>query len=410
MKMNRLNLGFIFIALSILFITINSEGALAAGIMGDVKDFVFFSPGLTKTYTYTVISNTDKVMDHEIELMGDLAPYFTVSKHVLKDLAPGGADSFTSTMTLPQELEPGEHRGYVCALETQTRGAGGTGGASIGTRVRICALVVVFSAYPGKFIDFELLVGDANKGEKIPIVLVVTNYGTDPVTVDGEIEILFNDVKAGEESRVVTLKTNSEYLKTAEQKTLTATLDTKDMNIGGYTAVATVYYDGNHTTKERDFRIGDVYIDILNFTDKALKNQLNTLNIYAKSNWNQKINEVYSNVIISDSEGRPVANLNSPPISMEPWENNTMQVFWDTTNLTGETYNIYVTVNYENKNTTKVGQIRLVEGAVKISMLTILLVALILVVILLIILIITLLKKMTEKGKGEKRVIKIKKR
>lgn len=399
MKKGSTFIGAIVLIIINLIILFSSVDVSAVGIAGATSDFVFFSPGFTRTYEFMVISNTDKPMNHTVELIGDLAPYFTTSKQSMY-IEPNGAAWFTATMTLPQNLTPGEHKGYVCALESQARG-GGEAGTNIGTRVRVCSVFTVFSAYPGIHVDFDLYTKDINQGENETIQMTVTNYGTENVTVSGIIEIYFNNFTLKKEDKIGSLNTNTEFLKMGEQKVLQATLPTKDLEIGEYKAVATLYYPGNQTAKERGFKMGDVHVAILNFTDTAVRNKLNMLKVNARSNWNDKINEVYSSIDILDTQGNIISSMKSPPVSINPWETNTLSSYWDTNglNLTQNEYDMKVTLYYQDKNTTSTGKMKIINER-KISLMMILIIILILLVLVLIVAVIIIMRKMYGRTKN----------
>ena len=411
MKKGSTLIGAIVLIVLNLIILLGSVNVSAVGIAGDTSDFVFFYPGFTKTYEFMVISNTDRPMEHVIELNGDLAPYFKASKQSLF-IEQNGAGWFTATMTLPQNLTPGEHVGYVCALESQARGGGG-GENVIGTRVRVCSVFKVFSAYPGIYVDFDLYTKDINQGEDETIQMTVTNYGTENVTVNGVIDIYFNNFTLKTEDKIGSLNTNTEFMKMGEQKVLQATLSTKNLEIGEYRAVATLYYPGNQTTKERGFRMGDVHVAIVNFTDTAARNKLNMLKINARSNWNQKIEEVYSSIEILDSQGKIISSMKSPPVSINPWETSTLSSYWDTNglNLTQNEYDMKVTLHYQDKNTTSTGKMKIINER-KISMMMILIVILIILVLVLIVAIIIIMRKMHKSAKSinKAKTVKVKRK
>lgn len=399
-------------AIIMLVILTSSVNVSAVGIAGTTSDYVFFYPGLTKTYEFMVISNTDRPMEHIVELNGELAPYFKASKQSLF-IESNGAGWFTATMTLPQNLTPGEHKGYVCALESQARGGGGSEGNVIGTRVRVCSVFTVFSAYPGIYVDFSLYTEDINQGEDEKIQMTVTNYGTENVTVNGVIDIYFNNFTLKKEDKIGSLTTNSEFIKMGEQKVLQAILSTKNLEIGEYRAVATLYYPGNQTTKERGFRMGDIHVAIVNFTDTAARNKLNMLKVNARSNWNQKIEEVYSSIEILDSSGNIISSMKSPPVSINPWETNTLSSYWDTNglNLTQNEYDMKVILYYQDKNTTSTGKIKIVNER-KISLMMILIVILIILVLVLIVAIIIIMRKMYGHAKSinKTKTVKVKRK
>lgn len=398
-----------FVLILFTFSIFISPLASAGGIAGAVYEKLFFQPGLEKTYYYVVNSNTDKVMDHIIGVSGPLAQYFTANTSVLKDMAPGEERAFTVKMKLPQELAPGEYIQYICAAETKTRGAA-TEGTSIGSKVVICATISVFSPYPGKHADFDLKVDNVSKEENATVALEVVNQGTEPVTVHGVIDILNQNITAGKETKIITLYTNEKTLTTGQKTTLKSSVNVSDFEVGEYKAKATLFFDGNQTTKEKAFRVGELYIEILDFTKELSKDKLNTIKVRVESKWNGPINNVYATLDVSQiGKNQIAASVNSPPVNFLPWEGKDIIIYWDTTGFEEGKYDAKVTLHYEDKTTvaSDIINIKFAEGQV-ISFTTLLLLILIVVVIVLILLIIRLMKRTRSQVKPKQ--IKLKRR
>lgn len=380
----------------------------AGGIAGPVYEKLFFQPGLEKTYYYVVNSNTDKVMDHIVAVGGPLAQYFTLNTTVLKDMAPGEERAFTVKMKLPQELAPGEYIQNVCAAETKTRGAATAEGTSIGSKVVICAVISVFSPYPGKHADFDLKVENVSKAENATVMLEVVNQGTEPIIVHGVIDISSQNIKAGKEMKAITLYTDEKTLTMGQKTTLKSSVNVSEFEVGEYKAKATLFFDGNQTTKEKTFRVGELYMEIIDFTKELSKDKLNTIKVKVESKWNGPINNVYATLDVSQiGKNQIAASVNSPPVNFLPWGAKDMMIYWDTTGFEEGDYDAKVTLHYEDKTTVKsdIIKIKFAEGQI-ISFTTLLLLVLIVVVIVLILLIIKLMKR--TRGQVKLKPVKLK--
>lgn len=411
MKKKELLLSILLLSIFVLLVC-HSSNILAVGISGAVYEKLFFEPGLEKTYEYDVISNTDRPMNHEIGIGGPLAQYFTLSTNVIENIPVGGTGKFTATLRLPQELAPGEYRANICAGESQPRGGGTTGETSIGVRAVACAVIIVFSPYPGKHVEFSFSVKNVSKTENATFVLNVQSTGTDPVTVRGVIELYNQEIKAGAENKIITLNTPERTLSTGQTVNLNATLNVSDFEIGEYKAKAILYFDGEQSTKETLFRVGDLYMEILDFTREISQNKLNPINIKVESKWNGPINNVYAALEITDLEKNVVVStINSPPANFLPWETKNLVAYWDTTGFREGEYGIKITLHYEDRTTVKQDKInvKFVEGK-GLSSTTLLLLILIIVVIVLILVIIRMMKKMKSKAEPVKIKPKLKKK
>lgn len=380
------NLIFLF-----LFVILLAHNVKAVGVISDLlPDTVFyFKPEQELNFGFLAFSNTDKVMDHELSLGGDLAEYAMLSTHVIKDLEPGKTEGFSVNLKMPQSLDAGLHTLYVCVGETQARGAVAEG-AAIGTKTVACATVKVFSLYPYPFADFSLNVKNVALGEKANFVLDVSSLSLLDMNIRADIDI-YNKANP---NKIVTLKTQQKRLRSSEKAQLSAELDTANFEIGEYLARATLFFDGTNATKEASFRIGELSIEILNFTEEVEKGKIEPIEIWVKSNWNHKIDNIYATVNISKENFTLI--INTPTESVEAWQSKPLVAYWNTQNIKAENYNVKITLHYEDKITEKDGIIKVIT---KIRLMTLIL--LIAVAVLVIMLIIMIIK--TKKQKHRKK-------
>lgn len=373
----------------------------SVGIGGVVKETIFFEPNLEKSYVYDVISNTDKIMDHRISIGGDLAPYFNLSTEVLK-LAPGETASFTATMKLPATLEPGKHEAFICAEESKARG-GEAEGTSIGTKVRVCAIITVFSPKSGKHAQFEFKVENVSKGENATFQLDVTNTSSEEIDVHGVIEV----GKKAEAEKLATLETQREHLKKCEKALLSATLNTSKFEIGEYSAKATLFFDGSQETKEKSFRIGTLYIAILDWTKEVMQNKLNPIAVKVQSKWNSEIKGVYASFEIASQKMAEKTTIYSPPTNLKAWETKEIVAYWDTKGVEAGDYDLKIALHYEDKTTEQEGTIT-VKLEKKLLLFTAFLVIAVAIIIAVLVVLLIKLKKAQQKLRQTR--LKIKKK
>jgi hypothetical protein len=368
---------------------------------GSLKEFMFFEPGMEKSFGYAVDSNTDRAMDHWINVTGDLAPYFALSATVLRNLAPGSTGSFTAAMKLPPELEAGYHYAYICSEESGTRGGGGGEGAMLGTKASVCAVITVFSAYPGKRADFDFSLQNVGKGENASFSLDAINLGTDAIDVYGEIEIRGLTVEAGKETTIAKVRTGQKHLDKTQRAVLNASLNTSSFEIGEYKAKATLFFDGNSTSKEKNFRIGSLDIRILNFTQEVTQGRLNPINVTAQSIWNAPIENVYASIEITNPKTYGKMTINSPPIDIGAWETKNITAYWDAKGVEPGDYSIKITLHYEDKTTEQEGMIKVKKQM--LSLTALIMAAMAIVIIILIIMAIKLKKAQLKTNKPRER-------
>jgi len=385
---NKLFLFLVMIlVISSFFSLFSMELATAVGITGS-NDFMIFKPYLNKTYGYLVVSNTDKTMDHAIGVNGDLMPYAHLSTEVLEDIPVNGYGSFTMDLNLPGSLEPGLHTLTLCAVEASTRGPGGEDGSSIGTRAAVCLIIRVLSLYPEKLAEFDFYAPDIGSGAIEEFTLDVRSLSQQDFPIKGQVDVYTNT--SGSLVKLVTLSTDEKMLKSGGTERLLAYLDTKNFEIGEYIAKGTLYYDDKAPVKELKFRIGDLAMGVVNYSDRAYTNRVNELKIFANSKWNSDIKGVYAEMTFTRGDFKRV--ISSPAETFYPWEVKPLTLFLDTKGMPAGDYNVGVTLHY-NEKTESVGGVFKVINKVDISGSTILLIVIILVLIIIFLIIIWFTRK-----------------
>jgi hypothetical protein len=405
-KRNRdINKLFLFlvmvITISSFFSFFSMKSASAVGITGS-NDFMIFQPYLNKTYSYIVVSNTDKTMDHAIGVNGDLMPYAHLSTEVLKDIPINGQGSFTMNLTLPESLEPGLHTLTLCAVEASTRGPGGEDGSSIGTRAAVCLIIRVLSLYPEKLAEFDFYAPDIGSGAIEEFMLDVSSLSQQDMLIKGQVDVYTNT--SGSLVKLVTLSTDEKMLKSGGNEKLIAYLDTKNFEIGEYIAKGTLYYDDKAPIKEQKFRIGDLAMGVVNFSNSAYTNRVNELKIFANSKWNSDIKGVYAEMTLTRGDFKRV--ISSPAETFYPWEVKPLTLFLDTKGMPAGDYNVGVNLYY-NEKIESVGGVFKVINKVDISGSTILLIVIILVLIIIFLIIIWFTRKKMKQLEGRNRKKKV---
>jgi len=62
------------------------------------------------------------------------------------------------------------------------------------------------------------------------------------------------------------------------------------------------------------------------------------LEILLKSNWNEKLTNIYSELLMRDSQGDEIGTIKTASIDLEPNEEGTITAYWDTAGLNEGTY------------------------------------------------------------------------
>ena len=293
-----------------------------------------FKPGLERVIEYSVLGEDPK-KELELYVNGDLAEYVKLNK---EKLVGGGV--FTATLKLPEKIEkPGRH---VIVVGVREKVDEELINANIGTSVTIQIIIVIDVPYPGKYLEISLKSNDANVGEPVNFELEIINKGKEKVNITPEIEIISN------EQIIKTLYFKNREINSQENIKLRKVFDTTDYNPGNYTGVALVDY-GIIARAESKFRIGELVVNIINYTKQIIIGGIKKFDIEIGSEWNNNIEGVYAEVFILDNS-ETLLSFKTSSTSLTPWEKKTIQGFFDTDNFTIGFYDFNMTLIYYGRN------------------------------------------------------------
>ncbi len=321
----------IFFVLIISMQLVSSLGIVPAKVELDYR------PGYENTFNYRFSGASDITKDVEVFLEGELSEYMEANEHILN---PRRENSFEVTLKLPEEgLKPGKNIGYVGVRERIDEELVG---GNVGTAVNIRSVFIVNVEYPGKYLELSFKSHNVNEGEPINFELGVVNKGDKDVVMNPRIEIYTNE---GELIETLTLRERE--IKSQERIDLQKPLDTTGYTPGKYYAIAKVEYDnGNMISEvESEFRIGELIVNILNYTERIKINGLQKFELEVESGWNNKIEGVYASVSISN-ETQFMDEFKTSPTDLSPWQSKDIYGYLDTSIFSKGMYEADVTVTY----------------------------------------------------------------
>lgn len=288
------------------------------------------------TFKFDAISDSPE-KEIEVYVEGDLSQYASLDKDKLI-----GGGSFQVNLILPEEVEKsGKNTLIVGVREIPSESE------FIGTNVNIRAIVNVYVPYPGKYLEAQLNVPDANVGNLIPVELHVINRGKDSLEVSPVI--LFFDSQMNEAGR---LTFQPATLNTSEDRYFRKYLNSSGLRPGNYIAQAKISYNGDLFEVNRSFRIGSLFVNITDFTRELRKGGIRKYFVDVESKWNGELSEVFADVNLSN--GVENITFRTPSVTLKAWESKKIEGFLDTSDLEGF-YNTTVMLNYENKNSLAYG-------------------------------------------------------
>lgn len=307
-----------------------------------VRYEVNFEPGMKKVFYFRFMGDPD--VQFKVYAEGDLSQYVGLSTNYLKEPGPVNV-----LLNLPKEIEkPGAHTIKIGALQ-QPKARNG-----VGIVGNIQGRIIVNVPYPGKYLEAELITQDIKYGDIGEFVLKVTSRGKEDVLVQSKIQIY--DTK-GEIVDEMDLGEN--YLKSQEKIELYAEFDTLGHRAGKYKAVAAVKYDSKQAKDEKEFRIGELFIEIKDWTKKVWRGKINPFNIEVENFWNDPIENVFAEVFILNQNIR----FNTPSATIGGFEKSNLTGYFDTTSIPVEIDRIQakITLFYNGKTTERYVEVKLIK-------------------------------------------------
>ncbi|QQG38604.1 MAG: hypothetical protein HYS32_03280 [Candidatus Woesearchaeota archaeon] len=373
---------------TLFFILIIAANVSAIGISPS-KRTIDFQPNLETTLEYSAINNENKSKELEIYVKGGLEAFITPSETSLI-LQPNERKTFFVAIKLPSSIDkPGQNDNRVGVLEKEASSAQGE--TSIGSRVGVESLLFINIPYPGKYLALKLTINDAALGENLDFIIDIQNQGKEDLnSIRATIDIIGPEPN---KEKITAVNTNEISLKTKEASQLRATLPSSSIGSGIYTAIATIYFDGETKQVEKEFRIGELTIEILDLSPNEIKKgETTTFNLTIQSIWNKRIDGIFYDLVINNDDIELLSDT-SKTVSIEPWEKKVVSLVLDTSNLDIDNYRAKSTLYYSNKTTQK--EINFNVEGIKISanfLLYAIIVAIILIFIILIFIVLRLRK------------------
>jgi large-conductance mechanosensitive channel len=291
----------------------------------------FFEPNMEKEYKFRAFNlNSDKGISLFVE--GGLKEYVELSDRYFL-----GSGEVIASVKLPQTLsKPGTHRIYVGAIESDKDNIDNVGGiAAIQGRIDIIV------PYPGKYTESRFKISNVNEGEDAAYELEIDSLGTQSVKVKSKIQVFD---KTGDTLLLSKVLPEKE-LESKETYTDTGTIDTSSLVPGEYKVYATVEWEVGETIHNSTLRVGEFFVEIIDYDYEFERGKINPFNIEVQNKWNSEISEVYASVSISE-EGKILETFKTVTVDTRPWEKKNITGYLDTNKLESKRYTARIVLSY----------------------------------------------------------------
>jgi hypothetical protein len=352
----------VILILIILSLSINTE---ALGVR-PAKTNLIFQPGETKYIELKIVNTDAKDFEVEISLEGELAKYVKLKKEKIKFKADEEIKHITKIIKMPSILPPGTITGDLLITEliktgetpkvyfgddeiiTQTEETEST----VIARVSIKHKIIVEVPRQEKYVEVTLDYREQN--EDIDMITEVKNLGLQDVkTLKTELAVYEQD------RRVAKFDSKPEELKSLDIKKFYSKLSKAKAYQGIYDLKSTINYDNKEIEITRQMILGTPNIKILHFDKFFKENTINNFNIDLENTWNQKIENIYADIELTQNGKHIIEPTRTTSIDISKRAKTSLKSFIDLTNINKGEYTSKVTVTYKNKTTEKTQQINI---------------------------------------------------
>jgi len=331
----------VFVSLFVMILLM--EGVFALGITPG-RTTLDYEAGLEKEIELSIINNEHKPMEVALFsiMQDDLNGSLTLFKDHLKFLPSEDRKTLRYKIKLPDRMSPGLHIGEIVAAEIPQTVEGET---SIGATVAVVSQIYIYVPYPGKYVEADLQILDAEQNGTATFIVPVINRGKLGI---GEVRAII-DIFTPTNKKVATLETDYSSLEPRERTELVAKWQI-NVPAGDYFAKVNLLYDGESRRFEKPFTVGSQMLSIESILVNNFKlGEIAKLQILVENKFNQEIKSVYANLLIYNHEDQVMADIKSATEDIPPLSKKELIAYWDTVGVKEGEYDGKLIVRYSKR-------------------------------------------------------------
>jgi len=347
MDKSRVNNVLFEIVMIIMISIVFMSGVSALGITPGRTTINFDEKNEKIVIPFSVLNNEHRKMNVIFLVQGELNESITLFANNVEFLPSEEAKSFNYELKLKaKKLTPGLHTGEIIALEIPQANEEGT---YVGATVGVATQIYLYVPYPGKYVDAELLIFDAEQNTTATFVVPVINRGKVGI---GEVRAII-DIYTTLNERIVSIETDYTSLDPGARTELSAKWPV-DVNSGDYLAKVTVFYDGESRTLEKVFAIGKNVLSIESILVNDFRlGEIAKLQILVENRWNQELQNVFANLIVYNNDNEAMADVKSATENIPSLTRKELIAYWDTVGVQEGEYDGKLIVKYNEKSSDK---------------------------------------------------------
>jgi len=257
-----------------------------------------------------------------------------------------GGGVVVATLNLPAEVNfPGANLIRVGARQRSKADSG------MGIVSNVWGIIKVNVPYPGKYVELDLKAPNANAGEVVNLSFEIFNRGEEDVTVSSYIQIFRN------ESLIENINLGNANVASLTSVIVESPFDSSGYSVGDYNAIVFGEYGPAVATDENPFKLGELFVKIVDCTREFRENKLERFEIEIESFYNNDIDDLYAEVNVVEIEG---GGFMTPIGVVNAWDISTLEGFLDTSEIDSENFLAEIILHYGEETTTEVVDLKII--------------------------------------------------
>nr|MBA4404666.1 hypothetical protein [Nanoarchaeum sp.] len=314
----------------------------AIGISPGLR-IVYFESNQIKNIEYSITNSRANPVIARVSLNGE---YMALSdfEQFNVSLKPYETREYSFNINLPEDITlPGDHENYITAEELILNPSNPN---AVGAAAGVIMPVIIRVPYNGTFLKAKIYAESSSVGQPVKFQITLENLGTDSIpNINGKINI-YNS-----ENKTVDTIDFLSALEISEIKQFEQYWDSTGNLADEYRADLVLNFNSKTVSAYNHFKLGDLFVDIIDYQKELNSGKINEYKSEIKSEWNQKINDVYVMLIIN--VGDVPISFKDKSFELMPFEQKNISSYIDGRNLAPGIYNATFKVSYDGYSNTE---------------------------------------------------------
>ena len=299
---------------------------------------VYFEPDKTEKIDFFVTNLENDNMDVKVFIDGPQKENMNFEDQSFS-LKYGEKKEFSFDFKMPSQMNsPGDFTTKIYAHQLSKNSLdSGTIGATAG----VISNVILRVPYEGPYLSAKITANSVSVGQPVEFKLRIDNLGSVSIPyIEGKI-IIYDSLNNSVDELIFEDSLN---LNTVKETSLY--WNSEGRSADEYTAKLIINYQTKTFETETVFKLGDLFVEIVNYEDEVTSGKINEYPFTLRSGWNQKINEVYIILYVNVSGNE--LDFKDKSFELKPWEEVNMTSYIDVRSIPPGKYDASFSVFYDD--------------------------------------------------------------